>query len=178
MFGNNFGRRFVPAEYIPASLLSTLRDYRMGDTSNLGAAVSAHAHTHGKKYFGMTIGCIVLIVILVIVIIVLAMGDSFKSRFSNLRTGSNNPLWWHGMGDAGWGGSMHSTYQDGQSRVYGVSAEGGNDLVAKTHPSQACGGLSSPGAAAEARAQGVLSGSAKNMSDDQLVRVMSGGSAV
>jgi hypothetical protein len=29
------------------------------------------------------------------------------ARINNLNTGSNNPLWWHGSGDAGWGGPVH-----------------------------------------------------------------------
>lgn len=50
---------------------------------------------------------------LVLLVIVMAFHlykakDATKSGFSNnLKTGNRMPLWWHGSGDAGYGGSMH-----------------------------------------------------------------------
>lgn len=111
----------------------------------------------------------------------------------NLNTGSNNPMWQNQMGDAGWGGSMHSTYQDGQSRVWGASAEGGHDMVVAPHAVKNCSGANcvgaprvpcavSPAAVGEAQAltaaqafEPAAESSAKNMNDDALVRVMNGG---
>jgi hypothetical protein len=37
---------------------------------------------------------------------------------NNLTTGSNNPLWWHGAGDAGWGGSVHRETTGIQAAAY------------------------------------------------------------
>jgi hypothetical protein len=104
----------------------------------------------------------------------------------NLNTGSNNPLWQNQMGDAGWGGSMHSTYQPGQPRVWGASAEGGHTMAVVPRVVRHCrNGLGkgiSPAAVGEARVLTAAqafepAASAKNMSDDALMRVMNGGAA-
>lgn len=142
---------------------------------------------------------VAVIIALTITIIVLA--EKYKdckkgegmlgtNPLGNLNTGSNNPLWHHQMGDAGWGGSMHSTYQQGQSRVWGASAEGGHDMAVVPQSVHGCGGVdcsvsSAPacavGAAAVGEAHALLSAqafepaeSAKNMSDDALMLVMNG----
>lgn len=102
-------------------------------------------------------------------------------QFGNLNTGGNNPIWQGQVGDAGWGGTMHSTYQNGQARVWGASAEGDHDKAITPVGVHTCG---APGAAAMDEAQTLMaaqafdasnSGSAKAMSDDALVRVMNGG---
>jgi hypothetical protein len=78
---------------------------------------------HGKALFQSTIGhhpvaAAVAMGGLVFVILILAYNlhkcrkKGGKSSFgirpgNNLVTGSNNPQWWHGSGDAGYGGSVH-----------------------------------------------------------------------
>lgn len=109
------------------------------------------------------------------------------SPYGNLNTGSNNPLWQLQMGDAGWGGSVHSTYQPGESRVYGASADGGHTMTAAPVLHRKCGTPVSPSAMGEAQAltaaqafyEDPPSGGApahkkSDMSDDALVRVMNG----
>jgi hypothetical protein len=98
----------------------------------------------------------------------------------NLNTGGNNPLWHYQMGDAGWGGPMHSTHQQGQPRVWGASAESDHDMGVVSQSIRGCGGSVSPAAVGEAQALTAAqafepAGSAKNMSDDDLMRVMNGG---
>jgi len=133
---------------------------------------------------GGIVGVIVLILLIIIFACSCFGGDGYRARFSNnLRNGSNNPLWWHGMGDAGHGGSMHSDYNYGASRVYGASADpaAGHYISPKAYPRQGCDPSLNPGAVAEAyalKAAGAYGGSAKNMSDDQLMKVMNGGSAM
>lgn len=99
----------------------------------------------------------------------------------NLNTGGNNPMWNLQMGNAGWGGSMQSTYQPGEARVWGASAEGGHAMAVAPHLSQGCGTPVSPAAVGEAQVLTAVqayepAASAKAMSDDALMRVMNGGS--
>ena len=49
---------------------------------------------------------------------------SGSDGMSNAVTGGNNPQWQHQMGDAGWGGSLGSTYRMTDGRVYGASNSG------------------------------------------------------
>lgn len=99
---------------------------------------------------------------------------------SNLLTGGNNPQWQNQFGDAGWGGSMHSTYQPGQARVWGASAEGGHSMATVPQLSTSCNGKASPAAVGEAhalvaaQAAGGHDGSAKNMDDSALESIMRG----
>jgi hypothetical protein len=97
-----------------------------------------------------------------------------KGKMSNLVSGGNNPNWHHGAQSAGWGGSMHSTTQPGESRAYGASAEGPHTPSARNVPTYSCGDQS-PAAADEAVMLDALqAGSAKDMSDEALMAVMSG----
>jgi len=154
-------------------------------------------HTFGRNPKATGVIMIAMMVVLLIFIILFIVylnkyNDCHKSKgkflgtnpLGNLNTGSNNPLWQGQMGDAGWGGSMHSTYQPGQARVWGSSAEGGHALAVNPVSVRSCGtglgGGVSPAAVGEAQvltaAQAFdASGSAKNMSDDALMRVMNGG---
>ena len=96
----------------------------------------------------------------------------------NLYTGNNNPLWHYQMGDAGWGGTLHTTHQKGQSRVWGVSADGDHQeaVVPRGHYSSSAAGSAALGEAhVLSAAQADPSGTAKHMNDDDLLHVMNGG---
>jgi len=83
----------------------------------------SEAKGHGKAFIQSTVGqhpvaTFVVMAALVLLIIVLAFyvnkykAVAEKGNFGvrsthNLNTGGNNPLWWHGSGDAGWGGPVH-----------------------------------------------------------------------
>ena len=157
--------------------------------STMGARVAASQFAHhiiGRNPKTCGILFIAMLVVLLIFIVLFVMYLSkYKDCMSggkgnmlgtnphgNLNTGSNNPLWHHQMGDAGWGGAVHSTYQDGQSRVLGASAEGDHDTTIVPHATHSCHPAAVGGAYAVDHA-----GSAKHMSDDSLMRVMNGGSA-
>ena len=102
---------------------------------------AAKAKGHASAFFKTTIGehpvaSAVAMGVLVLVIVVLAFyvskyktasaacsTASTKSGFgvrsvNNLSTGGNNPLWWHGAGDAGWGGSVHRETTATQAAAY------------------------------------------------------------
>jgi hypothetical protein len=80
------------------------------------------AKGHSKAFLQSTIGqhpvaTAVIMGILVVLILILAFyvakykAKASKGTFgirsiNNLNTGGNNPLWWHGSGDAGWGGPV------------------------------------------------------------------------
>lgn len=157
-----------------------------------------------KTWAWVIIAAVVLLVVLIIALVVTQskLDDCNKAAkggmlgtdpLGNLNTGSNNPMWYKQMGDAGWGGSMHSTYQHGQPRVWGASAEGGHDMALVPQGSDSCGGANcslsarmpcavSPAAVSEADALTAVqaldpSSSAKSMSDDALMSIMNGGSA-
>jgi hypothetical protein len=162
-------------------------------------------HVIGRNPRTWGIVIIALVVVLLILIIALIFNANrlreCRARqkgsmlgtnpLGNLNTGMNNPLWQYQLGEAGWGGPMHSTYQKGQSRVWGASAEGGHDMAVVPKAALHCNGADcppsvpcavSPAAVGEAQALTAVqaldpSGSAKNMSDDALMRVMSGGHA-
>jgi len=144
---------------------------------------------------------IVIIAMAIVLLIVIVVAIKYRTQYKdcenahkahmlgtdplgNLNTGSNNPMWYKQMGNAGHGGSMDSTYQEGQPRVWGASAEGGHDMVVEPilHYGS-CGAQVSPAAVGEARTLEALqaveptAGSAKGMSDNALMRIMSGGSA-
>jgi hypothetical protein len=166
-------------------------------TSTQGAKKAAGDlayHTFGRnpKTTGVVFISMVVMLLLFIILFIVYLNKykdcehggkgSFlgTSPLGNLNTGGNNPMWHKQMGDAGWGGSMHSTYQPGQSRVWGASAEGGHTMAVTPVRSRSCGGGVSPAAVGEAQALTAAqafepSGSAKNMSDDALMRVMNGG---
>lgn len=162
------------------------------------AASDFARHTFGRNPETTGIIFIAMVVILLFFIILFIVylnkykdcdsngQDSFlgTSPLGNLNTGGNNPMWHKQMGDAGWGGTMHSSYQPGQSRAWGASAEGSHTMAVAPVGVRSCGpglgGGVSPAALGEAQAlmaaQGFEpSGSAKNMSDDALMRVMNGG---
>lgn len=150
-----------------------------------------------RTWSAVIIAMVVVIVVLVVTVVVYynklaecekaAKGGFLgTSPLGNLNTGGNNPMWQSQMGDAGWGGSMHSSYQPGEARVYGASAEGGHALVVHPEASMSCGGggFGAPRAsvaalseAAALDAAGALpaAGSAKDMDDDALMSVMNGG---
>ena len=138
----------------------------------------------GKNPKIVTAIIIVLLIILIIVIVLWqkykkmykALEKKVKSGMSNLLTGGNNPQWQNQMGDAGWGGSMHSTHQPGESRVYGASAEGGHRIAMKPYLYQGCG---APSAYAGQEAQALVGvqaldhgNSAKDMTDADLSAIM------
>lgn len=141
--------------------------------------------TKNHLYVSYLIGALVLVlVIMIIVVAVLSAkyGECSKKneKMSNLATGSNNPLWHYQMGDAGWGGSMHSDYTTGDARVYSSSSEDlSHDVHVKPvyslHP-DADHDLRPPSASAveEARALQHLQaiGQSKVMSDDELAQLM------
>jgi hypothetical protein len=94
-------------------------------------------------------------------------------------------MWNKQMGDAGWGGSLHSTYQPGQARVWGASAEGGHTMAVAPIGVRNCGnglgGGVSQAAIGEAQVLTAVQAvepppgaTAKNMNDDTLVGVMNG----
>ena len=99
------------------------------------------AKGHGKAFLQSTIGqhpvaTAVIMGILVVLILILAfyvakykakaagsLAATSKNSFGvrpihNLNTGSNNPLWWHGSGDAGWGGPVHRETTAIQAAAY------------------------------------------------------------
>lgn len=129
------------------------------------APMADHVSQHWKKY---TAGGLIAAVIILIIIVAWFMFDDGKDKFwggyasvtsptSNLINGGNNPMWNMQRGDAGWGGSMHSTYQDGQQRIWGASAEGPNDFGVQNNPYQSCASQSYIGAE-EAQAMGPRNG--------------------
>ena len=160
----------------------------------------AHSVIGGHPKTWAVIFIAMVILLLVFIILFIVMQNKYKecergkhgflgtNPLGNLSTGGNNPLPFMQMGDAGWGGSMHSTYQKGQPRVWGASAEGGHSM-AVVPQARSCGSgcdsggmMMSPAAVGEAQALMAAqslepAGSAKNMSDDALMRVMNGGSA-
>ncbi len=171
-----------------------------------GSATDVANHIIGKNALAWGIAIIVMAVVILALLFMnlsahskLAACESGTSKSSmqnyggNLAITGNSPQWQNQMGDAGWGGPMHSTYQTGEARVWGASAEGPDtDAVIPTFqmpwnagqvPAAWCG---SPGSAAVGEAA-VLSAaggfdpasvsSAKNMDDSALVRIMNGGSA-
>jgi hypothetical protein len=165
-------------------------------TSTQGAKKAAGDlayHTFGRnpKATGVVFIAIVMMLLLFIILYIVYL-NKYKdcerggkgSFHGNLNTGGNNPMWHKQMGDAGWGGTMHSSYQPGQSRVWGSSAEGSHEMAVAPLGVRSCGrglgGGVSPAAVDEAQALAAAqafepSGSAKNMSDDSLMRVMNGG---
>jgi hypothetical protein len=183
----------------------------MDPTPASGAKKSASDlafHVIGRNPNTWAIVLIAMVVVLVILVIALYAtnlkldacrkgakdGMLGTNPLGNLNTGSNNPLWQMQMGDAGWGGSMHSTYQEGQPRVWGASAEGGHDMDVVPQSVRTCGGADcsvsarppcavSPAAVGEVDALTAVqalepaSSSAKGMSDDALMSIMNGGSA-
>ena len=149
-----------------------------------------------------TVGLVLMaMAVLIIVLIVVAIVQHTKYKtcesarkgtmlgtnpYGNLNTGGNNPLWQNQAGDAGWGGNMQSTYQDGESRVYGASAEACNPHHVSVVPQlyQGCNASSYPNcgstsmATSEAQAlvsaQAMAPATAATMSDNDLQRVMNG----
>lgn len=173
------------------------QQYTSAEGAQVAAGQLAH-HVIGRnpKIWGVVcIGMAVVIVILIIVIIVAvskyrechaAQENLVGSPYSNLTTGSNNPQWQNQMGDAGWGGSLQSTYQPGQPRVWGASADGGHTMQAEPQqePLSCAQGTSksnSYAAAGEARAleaaQAYDPNTHSSVDDDALVRVLNGGKA-
>jgi hypothetical protein len=170
-------------------------------TSTQGAKKAAGDfayHTFGRnpKTTGVVIIAMVVMLLLFIILFVVYLNKykdcehgsqgSFHgtSPVGNLHTGGNNPMWHKQMGDAGWGGTLHSSHQPGESRVWSSSADGGHTMGVTPVGVTSCGsdlrGSVSPSAQGEAQALMAVgafdpSGSAKNMSDDALVRVMNGG---
>ena len=165
-------------------------------SSTQGAKIAASNlayHTFGRnpKTTGIVIIAMIILLLIFIILFIVYLNkfkyceSSSKGSFlgahplGNLNTGSNNPLWHNQMGDAGWGGSMHSTRQSGQPRVWGASAEGGHNM---NMPSMMMRNYDhSDNASAEAQAltaaQAFDSSSSmmKNMNDETLMRMMNGG---
>jgi hypothetical protein len=87
-------------------------------------AATGHAHGFLKSTIGdYPVAAAVLMAFLVLAILYLMYSlnkcnaklgkGAFGIRpHNNLHTGSNNPLWWHGSGDAGWGGPVHREETD------------------------------------------------------------------
>jgi len=167
-------------------------------TSTQGARKAAgsfayHVIGRNPKTWGFIIlGLIAVLTIFIITTVVYVRkynaavaSDGFVNHTasSNFYTGGNNPQWHHQMGDAGWGGSMHSTYQKGEPRVWGASADGGHDMSVTTESRKQCGAPWSHAALGEVdsligvQALDPLSVSAKKMSDDALIKIMNGGEA-
>lgn len=126
------------------------------------------------KYPAITAFIIALLVVLVFILSIVAVYQSRHHSKStmlsgNLLTGSNNPMWWHGGLDSGWGGSMHNTKQYGETRPYGVGGTGYHQEVLHPYnlaPSCNRTGMPSPGAVAEAQTHQVLqSVDAANLAD-------------
>lgn len=178
--------------------------------SSIGMATDHLASvTIGKypKAWGIVVISLVVILILLIILVVVywnrykecEMNHHHKATMlghplGNLNTGSNNPMWHHQAGDAGWGGPLHTSYQHGESRVWGASAEdqGRHDHhVLVPQYSSGCGddpmmhskGVHDPmrgigHAAAEAHAlmaaQAYEPATMKHLNDDALMHVMNG----
>jgi len=73
------------------------------------------------KRTAMLIGALVLVIIVVIIFpwVKAKLGLGSKSGYtSNMSTGGNNPLWWHGSGDAGKGGSVDRSVTTVQASHY------------------------------------------------------------
>lgn len=162
------------------------------NAKDAAGALAHHVIGKNPKTWGVIFIAMVIVLILFIVLFVVylnkyrdcesgAKGSMVGTNpLGNLNTGSNNPLWQMQMGDAGWGGSMHSTYQLGQPRVWGASAEGGHDLAVVPRTVRSCKTPVSPAAVGEAQVLTAAqafepAAQAKNMSDDALMRVMNGG---
>jgi hypothetical protein len=102
------------------------------------------AKGHGKAFLQTTIGqhpvaTAVIMGILVVLILILAFyvakykAKASKGSFGvrsihNLNTGGNNPLWWHGAGDAGWGGPVHRETTATQAAHYMPHLRGGSQV--------------------------------------------------
>ena len=76
----------------------------------------------------VVLGMLVALVIILIVVLYHYHGCTPSSssskasfgitRMNNLQTGSNNPIWQLGSGDAGWGGSLHRETTPAQAAVF------------------------------------------------------------
>lgn len=118
------------------------------DSMDNGATQSAqmdgrHMQVHKKTASGVLITGLVVVALLVVMVAYFAMKaekcgkNGFTDHWmmgapaGNLVTGGNNPYPFLQMGDAGWGGPLHSTYQSGDSRVFGAANANhpGDDIV-------------------------------------------------
>jgi hypothetical protein len=125
--------------------------------SSLNPSYSASfvaAKGHAQGFLQSTIGhhpvtAAVLMAVLVLVIIYLMYSltkchsKSGKGTFgirpyNNLHTGNNNPLWWHGSGDAGWGGPVHREATDIHLAAYMPQAYAGLREGLSTGPASPC----------------------------------------
>jgi hypothetical protein len=167
------------------TMATTMADYMPAGTVDNLAYHAFAAKPNRTAFVFAAMGALILVLVILTVVYHTKYAEcqgSAKGSFSNLLTGGNNPQWHNQMGDAGWGGTLHSTYQPGQSRVYGASAAGGhNEVAVPTGVVRGCGGGVSSIAAEDAHGlvaaqafDASTSGSAKNMSDDALMRVMKG----
>lgn len=165
--------------------------------SGLKAAYSKFAHQnfgqHPKRWAAIFLATVVVAIVLLILWLVYLKKyndceDALKGSMtggppSNLLTGGNNPQWQNQMGNAGWGGSMQSTYQPGQARVWGASADGPHTMVEVPHLVQQCGAPVDRTAVGDAnvledlQALDVGATTAKTMTDEALLRVMNGGAS-
>ncbi|GFR88171.1 hypothetical protein ElyMa_002510900 [Elysia marginata] len=144
-------------------------------------------HTFGRnpKATGIVFIAMVIMLLIFVILFLVFMNKhkncarGSKSPFyglrplGNLNTGSLNPTWQGQMGDAGWGGPMHSTHQPGQSRIRGASAEGDHVLAVAPvddHAYEAHHPEDADDDETFDRADSV-----KNMSDEALMRLMNGG---
>ena len=155
------------------------------------ALVAAHP---GKVSIAIIVLSVLLLIFIITTVVYYDRANNSSSSSSsnnsngnnfvggNLVTGGNNPMWQGQMGDAGWGGSLHSSYRPGDSRVYSASAHSPTHVPAvvprqsgSTCPAPACA-VALDEAGAHAVLQGGPALSAKGMSDEALVGVMNGAS--
>jgi hypothetical protein len=139
---------------------------------------------------GVFIALVIVLIIFVVLFIVYRYrykecdrgrkGGLLNMPGGNLMTGGNNPLWHNQSGDAGWGGSMHTISSRGPQKP--MVAEGKAKAPASSPLealiSRGCDSVD-PEAIAEARDLVAAHAyepvkSAKNMSDEALIRVMNG----
>jgi hypothetical protein len=139
----------------PSSMSSTFQGMKQGSDIFL-------AHTV-VKYPGTTVIIMAVLIVLVFILIITTVvyrnkwaACNHKSSFyaTNLSTGGNNPQWWLGSHDAGYGGSMHTAQNtsSGDTRAYGASTGGMHSMGKWLHPGSGACSLTSPQAMAEVQA--------------------------
>ena len=118
------------------------------------SASFGEAKGHAQKFLKSTIGDHPLAaagLILVLIGIIAYVGylqvkcKSAKGKgtfgvrpYNNLHTGNNNPLWWHGSGDAGWGGPVHREETDIHLAAYAPQAYAGLQEGLSARPKSHC----------------------------------------
>lgn len=114
----------------------------------------SHAHSLFQATIGQhaTMAAVAMGALIVVILVLLwelskaktALAAATKSSFvrtpNNLTTGGNNPLWWHGSGDAGHGGTLHRDATAIHAAAFAPGA------------APSCGGTWDPAASAEVKA--------------------------